>query len=49
MPLPLGFLMHKQSQGFQSIHVLTYPIVHHVTKTSIILSLWIFIESSKNS
>jgi hypothetical protein len=29
--------MHKQSQGFQSIHALTYPIVRHVTKTSIIL------------
>jgi hypothetical protein len=37
IPLPLGFLMCKQSQGFQSIHVLPYPIVPHVTKTSIIL------------
>jgi hypothetical protein len=39
MPLPLGFLMHKQSQGFQSIHVLTYLIVPHVTK----LQLFCFI------
>jgi hypothetical protein len=26
MPLPLGFLMHKQFQGFQSIHVVTIPL-----------------------
>jgi len=37
MPLPLGFLMRKQFQGFQSIHVVTYFIVPRVTKTSITL------------
>jgi hypothetical protein len=37
MPLPLGFLMRKQFQGFQNIHVVTYLIIPRVIKTSLTL------------